>query len=653
MNQRITIVLIVGLIVAAGLGILAFSRQQQASTETNAASTARANAEATQGQANVEERDFLGTATVNAGANATAVAQGQAAATAAVVAELAQQNANTQGDAAAQAAANAIALGVTANVNATSAAAAQATAEALQHTAEAQATAAATLGSGATAEAGNMNATAAAAATMASEIDDSRATIEAQIEAIATAETNAQVEIATANATVNAASTAIAQANAEVTEAVMAIIDAQSQTGEVLSEAAPDTTIALLTQTDVLDHYRGYLAATLDSDEISLDGQPNTLAWRSLPGLYTDFAASTAIEWGEGSPDQYFCGMLLRQTGTENFYAVQLNPLGDVWLTTIVDGTPQRGPSGSFANIVRSQPGEHNHLMVLVVKDTLVIYVNGYQAGSVQDSSLASGQVSIYSGTGDSTTPAGCKFTDTWLWDLSDAPVPRAVFQPDIAPAQVVEALIGVGVGSDAGYLVTEQGAIPVEMDSANPIQGASITGNYTDFIVGTDIRWGDGALSDECGLYFHDEGGGGNVYVIWLDRVGNIYFTDYQNGTPQAPTRGDGRFINAEADSVNNVVIAAVDNVYTLYVNGYQAAVFRGDLHTEGGIGVLGNALSPRVGASCSFENIWLWDFNAQPTTTPRAASATPSPAVSPTRRVTITPTVTPTSTATGTPKR
>jgi serine/threonine protein kinase len=134
---------------------------------------------------------------------------------------------------------------------------------------------------------------------------------------------------------------------------------------------------------------------------------------------------------------------------------------------------------------------------------------------------------------------------------------------------------------------------------------------SYSDFVFHANITGGETA--EYCGLGFRWDGNGG--YQVNISRAGNFWFSDlgaetWVNGNP-AP-------IDTSETASNQLVIVAIDGVFTVYINDVLAAVYSDDTYPVGTLSL--NAANPNATSareSCTFNDVWVWQPNNDVTIT------------------------------------
>ncbi len=179
-------------------------------------------------------------------------------------------------------------------------------------------------------------------------------------------------------------------------------------------EPPPDPYPSMLAALDAMGLADGQFAAWRDFQVIDLTGLDDWTRWQQLPGEYGVHALGTTIAWGPGATDDS-CGVFFRATDNQDLYMVRINRQGDVLFDHLLAGQWQSSQSQTSTAIDRTGSAV-NDLAVRVNRDAYTVYINGQEAATFEDATLARGQSGVAMGTAFSSDVTFCTFTDTWLW---------------------------------------------------------------------------------------------------------------------------------------------------------------------------------------------------------------------------------------------
>lgn len=124
--------------------------------------------------------------------------------------------------------------------------------------------------------------------------------------------------------------------------------------------------------------------------------------WANPGKSFTDVQTEVDATKVSGPDDNDF-GLICRYTDADNYYFAVVASDGYYGFGKLVKGTQTLfgADSGlSTTDLVKSG-SELNHLRFDCIGSTLTLYINGSQAGSIEDSDLASGDVGLIAGTFD------------------------------------------------------------------------------------------------------------------------------------------------------------------------------------------------------------------------------------------------------------
>jgi hypothetical protein len=354
----------------------------------------------------------------------------------------------------------------------------------------------------------------------------------------------------------------------------------------------------------------GELAGQIDTKTIDLSGQDNVVQWQNFKGSYHNFAVGTTIQWGPGTDTDY-CGVLLRNADDKNLYTLQIDRQGRLVLSVKIDDQWQKDLTGS-GSLIKTAATDTNELVVIAQDDSFLVYLNGQYADKFTDNRISDGAVGILAGTFEGSHKSRCTHTNSWLWSL-DAPQSSSI--PDFVSSGLKTVDIPETQGSLAGQV--DQKVIDLTGQD-NQVQWQTFTGQYSDFVMGTTVRWGPGATEDYCGFILR-EADDDNLYAIQLDRNGRLYFSAKINGEWQKDVEGDGKLINTGALDSNDVLLLARGDTFEVYLNGEFATQFKDTHVPTGKAGILAGTFEKSDKTNCTFTNSWLWSLD---TGSPEATS-------------------------------
>jgi hypothetical protein len=185
--------------------------------------------------------------------------------------------------------------------------------------------------------------------------------------------------------------------------------------------SSPQAVVNSLAQEGYISTANGFLNAQESSVSLDLTGE-NNWQWREgLAGIYTDFVMGATIHWGPGATEDT-CGFAFRTVDDDNFYVVELNRDGYLWLAERNGGIWEENVYLDGAGIRRGRE-QTNQLILIGEGEDFSVFINNQFAGGGFDSSFTVGSVALEASTWDESNATGCIFTDVWVWDL-DTTVP-------------------------------------------------------------------------------------------------------------------------------------------------------------------------------------------------------------------------------------
>lgn len=182
--------------------------------------------------------------------------------------------------------------------------------------------------------------------------------------------------------------------------------------------------------------------------------------------------------------------------------------------------------------------------------------------------------------------------------------------------------------------------------DEDDTVEWVSLDGVYSDFAMGAEIQWGPGAAEDTCGIIFR-QFDDDNYYIVEIDRTGGVWYIERDEGE-WGESQGDTFLaVRTGSKDVNQVVLSAAGNTFTVYVNGQQTGTFFDSSNTSGEVAIEMTTYDESQVTNCAFKNVWVWDLGQGsstllPTPTPASPIAGPQSTKTPTGSTTSTATVT-----------
>ena len=369
----------------------------------------------------------------------------------------------------------------------------------------------------------------------------------------------------------------------------------------LLPGVLPDTVRTALAAAGIAPQ-DGVLAAQRDRQAIDLTGEDDLIRWERFAGQFGDFAIGAIIQWGPGAAEDQ-CGFLFREVDADNFYTVQIARTGSVWFTPWLNGAWGDTVNGD-GSLVRTGREERNQFVLVARGSVFTVFLNGQRAGQFEDPALAAGQAALMAGTFDESDETRCTFTDAWVFDLS-AGAPAANL-----PAYVAAGLAAAGLPSSVGMLAAELESKTIDLTGQdNRLQWERLSGEYSDFVAGTQITWGPGAAEDYCGFVFR-EVDSDNLYSIQISRDRTLSFSKKAGGEWQPDITGDGSRIRAGLSDINDLVIVVRGSGFDVYLNGAFADRFEDSALASGSVAVMFGTYDESDETSCTFTNSWIWDL-------------------------------------------
>lgn len=383
----------------------------------------------------------------------------------------------------------------------------------------------------------------------------------------------------------------------------------------------------------------GYQITSRDTIKIDLSGGNNS-GIENIGGRYGDFAIGTTFEWGSESTDDE-CGFGFRIEASDSLYILTLSQDHLVRFSPLINGDWQ---DSSILRIpyINTGEGAANELVLVAVDDRFSIYLNGTYITQVGDTHLAEGGLGLLAITRPDGNETRCTFRNTWVWDFayaapviaSPTPLPTATFTPTpTAPSDIQTAVAPMGLGN--GRLVEQKGQTTVSRPSDAPSSGISInqfSGTYSNFVLGATLTGYAGDSEDACGFVFRRQGN--DLYTVMVDHTGRLWFRSLIGGHFNDRIFSDVTSWRSGANEYNNVVLIAQGDTFSVYLNNQYVAQFQDTQLAAGGVSLAVEYSQANTGASCDFENAWLWEITGDNVTPPS------SPTPLPTATATVTPT-------------
>ncbi|GAB4522156.1 MAG: hypothetical protein OHK0046_34390 [Anaerolineae bacterium] len=157
----------------------------------------------------------------------------------------------------------------------------------------------------------------------------------------------------------------------------------------------------------------------------------------------------------------------------------------------------------------------------------------------------------------------------------------------------------------------------------------------YGDFVLHTRIDWGAGSLQDRCGVLvrFRDRD---NYYVLQVDQLGNVYFSERLNNTWTNDTQTVTDPSNVVSLGIENstrdqvrLVIVGEGSTITAFVNEAWNVpiIFEADSRTEGYIALAATTFDRSREAGCLFTDSWIAEVGRSEPPPPTATPPEPPP--------------------------
>lgn len=197
---------------------------------------------------------------------------------------------------------------------------------------------------------------------------------------------------------------------------------------------------------------------------------------------------------------------------------------------------------------------------------------------------------------------------------------PVVTFPQTISTGDQADVLADLGVTSNNGSAGEPIDSFQVDVsDDDDTLRWQAFDGKHEDFVVATDFTWGPGATEDYCGFMMRGDGTT-FLYTLQADRNGGLYFQYRLNDEWQPIVTIDGSAINTGATDTNHVVVVAVGDTFTAYMNGQFAGILVEDTNPSGDVALLAGTYQSSTTTYCDFSNAWIWDLDRSPLGAPVA---------------------------------
>jgi hypothetical protein len=210
---------------------------------------------------------------------------------------------------------------------------------------------------------------------------------------------------------------------------------------------------------------------------------------------------------------------------------------------------------------------------------------------------------------------------------LTQTPEPSSSSAGDLSPEETVRFLVEEGVVPFyGGRIAARLGRTTIDLSGEDEfIEWEEFSGDYTDFIVAVDIEINTDSDDDRCGLILRLEDDD-NFYTLDFDSEPEIYFdTLIDNEWDYGRTLSNTQNLPIRRNGINRLVVVAIQDEFTVYVNGEFTVKYSDSRLTEGSVAVSATTFYDSDDMSCTFSNSWLWQLPDM--------SVTPTPLPSPTQ--------------------
>ncbi|MEO8610325.1 MAG: SH3 domain-containing protein [Chloroflexota bacterium] len=226
-------------------------------------------------------------------------------------------------------------------------------------------------------------------------------------------------------------------------------------------------------------------------------------------------------------------------------------------------------------------------------------------------------------------------FTPTATETLAATETSTATRTPIPSPTagvpQYVSAVLGeVGVAQDTGYLAEEKRQDTVDNSGQdNLVSWNRLDNTYSDFVLAATIGWGEGATDDYCGFTFRDinqDGDKNTLYAVHINRLGRLWFAELTDSVWGDNNYGNGEFVKIDASDTNELILVAVGDTFSVYINGHYSAQFQDDTLKNGLVGLMGGTYESSDKSDCTFSDAFVYSLDsavAPPAPTPTSPAA------------------------------
>ncbi len=202
--------------------------------------------------------------------------------------------------------------------------------------------------------------------------------------------------------------------------------------------------------------------------------------------------------------------------------------------------------------------------------------------------------------------------TDTPTSTPTPLPSPTPLLPVGELPDYVRSGLAAAGITPQEGVLVAQRDRQAIDLSDADDlIRWERFNGQFSDFVIGTTIQWGPGAAEDQCGFLYR-EVDTDNFYTVQIARTGDVWFNAWLNGSWGDIIAGDGSLVRVGREELNEFILVARGNVFSIYLNGRPAGQFQDDSLTAGQVALMAGTFDESAETRCTFTNTWVFDLSA-----------------------------------------
>ncbi len=228
-----------------------------------------------------------------------------------------------------------------------------------------------------------------------------------------------------------------------------------------------------------------------------------------------------------------------------------------------------------------------NHLKLVAVGDTLVIFVNGAFIGQVQDSHLSAGSVGV---SLTNWAPEQTQYVVYENMTLLDLSAPKLLYvETDFVNGGCFGEQSGDGFeafAQDGQYHIN----LAADNDLLVPCEGAGLE-TLTDFVLEANVVQQD---AGNPSLAFRTNADSGAMYVFQIDPAGYAILVYIPNATDSPKILMDWTPVEgvAAVGGVNHIKVIAAGETILIYVNDSRAAEVQDGSAAGGGIALRAQAL-------------------------------------------------------------